>query len=284
MKIKKVLNQNAVLIDDDGQEKVAIGKGVGFSKKQNDLIHGKDIERIFIMERDSQKKLQLLLNKIDEKYFFAAEKIIDYAETNLMETLSENLIIALTDHISFSAENIKNGIFVTNKLLKEIEVLYQEEFHIAQWAVDFLCHELSIPYSYNEAGFIAIHIHSARQGNHDNQRSVREVTIISDIVSIIEKDIGRDLHSEEMLLDYVRLTTHLRLMLQRFYNRQYATLDTQIFDVVKEKYADSYNISKKIKVFLIKQYKISITKEELGYITLHIERLKRENKESKENE
>ena len=29
MKIKKVLNQNAVLVLDEGQEKVAVGKGVG---------------------------------------------------------------------------------------------------------------------------------------------------------------------------------------------------------------------------------------------------------------
>lgn len=34
MKVKKLLNQNAVLIDDDGQEKVAIGKGIGFNKKE----------------------------------------------------------------------------------------------------------------------------------------------------------------------------------------------------------------------------------------------------------
>ena len=33
MKIKKVLNQNAVLVLDEGQEKVAVGiKGVGFNK------------------------------------------------------------------------------------------------------------------------------------------------------------------------------------------------------------------------------------------------------------
>lgn len=275
MKVKKVFNQNAVLINDEGQEKIAIGKGVGYGKKKNDLIYNKEIERMFVMEHDNQQKLQLLLEKIDEKYFFAAEKIIDYAEKQLMEKLSENLIVALTDHISFSAENIKNGIFVTNKLLKEIEVLYREEFQIAQWSVDFLCRELDIPFSYNEAGFIAIHIHSARQGHHDNHKSVREVMIISDIISLIEKELETDLHSEDMLLDYVRLTTHLRLMIQRFYSSQYVTLDSQIFEIVKDKYQNSYMISKKIKVFLLKQYKISITKEELGYITLHIERLNR---------
>ena len=45
MKVKKLLNQNAVLIDDDGQEKVAIGKGIGFNKNfckrsRADVCHG----------------------------------------------------------------------------------------------------------------------------------------------------------------------------------------------------------------------------------------------------
>lgn len=53
MKVKKLLNQNAVLIDDDGQEKVAIGKGIGFNKKRNDLIFAKEVERMFVMEPDS---------------------------------------------------------------------------------------------------------------------------------------------------------------------------------------------------------------------------------------
>lgn len=72
MKIKKIFNQNAVLVDDDGQEKVAIGKGVGFDKKRNDLIFHREIERMFVMEPESQMKLQSLLNQIDEKFLFAA--------------------------------------------------------------------------------------------------------------------------------------------------------------------------------------------------------------------
>lgn len=132
MKIRKILNQNAVLIDDDGQEKVAIGKGIGFNKKRNDLVFAREVERMFVMAPDSQMKLQNLLNQIDEKFLFAAEHIVNHAELVLMEKLNEHVLIALTDHLAFSAENIKNGIIVRNKLLKEIEVLHQEEFGIAQ--------------------------------------------------------------------------------------------------------------------------------------------------------
>ncbi len=139
---QKIFNQNAVLVDDGGQEKVAIGKGIGFDRKRNDLIFDRDVERIFVMEPEGQIKLQNLLNQIDERFLFAAETIIDHAETVLMEKLNEHVLIALTDHIAFSAENINNGIVIRNKLLREIEVLYSDEFSIAQWAVEYLTKSL----------------------------------------------------------------------------------------------------------------------------------------------
>ena len=101
-----------------------------------------------------------------------------------MEKLNEHVLIALTDHIAFSAENINNGIVIRNKLLREIEVLYSDEFSIAQWAVEYLTKELGIPYTYDEAGYIAIHIHSGRSGRNNNHRSIREVTIVSDIIHL----------------------------------------------------------------------------------------------------
>lgn len=274
MKVEKILNQNAVLVLDEGQEKVAIGKGIGFEKKRNDLIFDREIERLYVIEPANQKKIQTLASQIDEKYFYIAERIIHHAETILMEKMHEHLVIALADHISFAAENIQNGIVIQNKLLKEIEVLYHEEFNIAQWAVDFLCQELDLPYSYNEAGFIAIHIHSARKGQTDNSQSIREVSIISNIISLIEMELNTDLHSEKMSLNYTRLTTHLRLLLQRFQHNQYAVLDSDIIEIVKLRYSKSYEISKKIKVFLLKNYQLSITREELAYIAIHIERLR----------
>lgn len=274
MKIKKILNQNAVLVEDDREEKVAIGKGVGFDKKRNDLLFSNEVERMFVMEPEGQKKLQSLLNQIDEKFLFAVEHIVDYAETVLMEKLDEHVLIALADHIAFSASNIRNGIIIRNKLLREIEILYSDEFSIAQWAVDYLNKELNIPYTYDEAGYIAIHIHSGRMGNHNNHQSIREVTIISNIIRLVEKELDVDIHSEQMSLNYSRLANHMRLLLQRYYKQQYAVLDDEIVKMVKSKYPESYEVAKKIRVLLIKEYQISTTSEELGYLAIHIERLR----------
>lgn len=283
MKIKKILNQNAVLVDDQGEDKIAIGKGIGFSKQKNDLLFARDIERLFVMEPEGQRKLQTLLNQIDERYFFATEAIIDRAETVLMEKLNEHIFISLTDHIAFAAQNIENGIVIRNKLLSEIEVLYGEEFGIAQWAVDYLNQTLEIPYGYDEAGYIAIHIHSARTGKNSNHDSIREVSIVSDIIHLIEKELEIDIRSQDMALDYSRLANHLRLLLQRYQKQRYAVLDEEIFEMVRNKYPESYQVAKKIRVFLMKNHQVAITTEELGYIAIHVERL-RKVKEHKKGE
>ena len=274
MKIKKVLNQNAVLVLDEGQEKVAVGKGVGFNKTKNDVLSRQLVERMFVMEPEGLKKLQVLLSQIEDKYFLASEEIIQHAETVLGEKLNEHINMWLSDHIAFAAENIQNNIIVRNKLLSEIEILYSEEFAIAQWAVEYLTQTLEIPFSYDEAGYIAIHIHSARSGRTDNSKSIREVTIVSEIIHLIEQELAIDIHDDKNSLSYSRLVNHLRLFIHRFQQNQYAVLDEEILEVVKKKYAESYEISKKVQVLLMRNFHYQVPNEELGYLSIHIERLR----------
>ncbi|HDT7321830.1 PRD domain-containing protein [Enterococcus faecalis] len=274
MKIKKVLNQNAVLVLDEGQEKVAVGKGVGFNKTKNDVLSRQLVERMFVMEPEGLKKLQVLLSQIEDKYFLASEEIIQHAETVLGEKLNEHINIGLSDHIAFAAENIQNNIIVRNKLLSEIEILYSEEFAIAQWAVEYLTQTLEIPFSYDEAGYIVIHIHSARSGRIDNSKSIREVTIVSEIIHLIEQELAIDIHDDKNSLSYSRLVNHLRLFIHRFQQNQYAVLDEEILEVVKKKYAESYEISKKVQVLLMRNFHYQVPNEELGYLSIHIERLR----------
>ena len=228
MKIKKVLNQNAVLVLDEGQEKVAVGKGVGFNKTKNDVLSQQLVERMFVMEPEGLKKLQVLLSQIEDKYFLASEEIIQHAETVLGEKLNEHINIGLSDHIAFAAENIQNNIIVRNKLLSEIEILYSEEFAIAQWAVEYL----------------------------------------------IEQELAIDIHDDKNSLSYSRLVNHLRLFIHRFQQNQYAVLDEEILEVVKKKYAESYEISKKVQVLLMRNFHYQVPNEELGYLSIHIERLR----------
>src|SRR5690625_2433587 len=125
MRITKILNNNAVVVMDDGEEKIAIGAGVGFEKKKKDIVNQAKIEKVFVSKESEQ--LQQLLLRIPEEHFMITEEIIAYAEENLGTKLNDHIRIALTDHISFAIEREKQGIHIKNKLLPEIKVLRSEE-------------------------------------------------------------------------------------------------------------------------------------------------------------
>src|SRR5699024_12310252 len=98
MKATKILNNNAVIIEDNGQEKIAIGSGVGFNKTKNDSINPSKIEKKFVLEEN--EKLEQLLLRIPEEHFILSEEIIAYAEEKLGVKMNSHNIVASTHNLS----------------------------------------------------------------------------------------------------------------------------------------------------------------------------------------
>ncbi|HBN1216501.1 TPA: transcription antiterminator BglG, partial [Enterococcus faecium] len=46
--IKKVLNSSVVLVEENGKEMIALGKGIGFGQKAGDEISGDKVDKIFL--------------------------------------------------------------------------------------------------------------------------------------------------------------------------------------------------------------------------------------------
>lgn len=93
----------------------------------------------------------------------------------------------------------------------------------------------------------------------DNSKSIREVTIVSEIIHLIEQELAIDIHDDKNSLSYSRLVNHLRLFIHRFQQNQYAVLDEEILEVVKKKYAESYEISKSTSI-INEKFSLSSTK------------------------
>ena len=60
MEIQKALNQNAVVVIDEVQEKVAIGKVIEFKARPGEMLAQEAIERLFVLEPEGIKKRQTL--------------------------------------------------------------------------------------------------------------------------------------------------------------------------------------------------------------------------------
>ena len=88
MKIKKVLNNNAVISHNEkGEEIVILGSGIAFRKKSGDQIILRDVDKVFYLKKSSNRnKFYELISSIPIKYikkaihFFIVKYDLDLIE------------------------------------------------------------------------------------------------------------------------------------------------------------------------------------------------------------
>ena len=271
VRITKILNNNAVVIKDDTEEKIALGAGVGFNKSKNDFVIESKIEKLFVLKEN--EKLQQLLIRIPEEHFTITEEVIAYAEKYLGVELDEHIRIVLADHISFAIEREEKGIHLKNKLLQEIKILYKKEFEIGLWAIEHIKDNHKIKLPVDEAAFIALHIHTMKIQGGDLHETVRLTAILKDMIETIKKHLNITFDEDD--ISYDRLITHLRFTIMRSKHNELHSMDEEMFKMIKEKFADSYHCATEVASELSSVHGINLPEEELGYITLHIQRLRK---------
>lgn len=269
VKISKVLNNNAVIVRDEGQEKIAIGTGVGFDKGKNDILKRDKVEKMFVLHEN--EKLQQLLVRIPEEHLSLTEEIIRHAENSLDVKLGDHILLALTDHVSFAIERAEEGIHLQNKLLQEIKILYKKEFEIGLWGLDLINERMQVDMPVDEAAFIALHLHTMKIKGGDVREVVKQTSIIRDMVDTIKRTLNIDIQEED--ISYERLIAHLRFALVRADEYDVHSMDHDILEMIKQKYQQSFDCAKQVAEKVYTAYGIDLPEEEQGYIALHIERL-----------
>ncbi|QPC47779.1 PRD domain-containing protein [Mangrovibacillus cuniculi] len=272
MRIFRILNNNAVVVVDGPQEKIVMGKGIAFGKRNNDIIPRDKIEKIFIMHANSSEKFQQLLATVPEKHIDLAEKIISQAERELSAPLSDHIHIALTDHLSFALERMANGFVIHNKLLNEIRTLYRKEYEIGMWAKELIREEIGVEIPEDEVAHIALHIHTAKMDAPSMNESLKQATIMREFVEQIEEKL--QIRIEEESINYQRLITHLRFALHRIeQGEEFHPIDEDMLELIKEKYQEAYQCAKEIIISLREDEQYHFPDTEIAYIALHIQRL-----------
>ncbi|MCZ3544267.1 RNA-binding protein [Lactobacillus gasseri] len=100
MKIKKVINNNIVVINDNNQEAIIMGRGLGFKKKRGDEVDPKKIDKKFYSQtHQNAEQLINMLNDISLDEMEAANEILNLASNKLSMHLNDTEIISLSDHI-----------------------------------------------------------------------------------------------------------------------------------------------------------------------------------------
>ncbi|MNI42746.1 Levansucrase and sucrase synthesis operon antiterminator [compost metagenome] len=279
MKIKKILNNNAVVANDLGEEKIVMGSGIAFQKGKNDIIDPSLIEKVFIMEDpDQYGHLQEMLRTLPEEEIAASEQIISYAEQELEVTFNEHVHIALTDHLSFALERINKGMMIQNTLLDEIRILYPREFQIGLHAKSIIRKTLQIDIPEDEVGYIAMHIHTAWKNAGVRGASAEMAAMIRDIAEGVEQAAGITL--ERSSANYERLVTQLENTLQSDETgKLLSELNPEIVRIAKERYAQAYLQAKEIGDQVEEDYGYTLIDSQLVFIAMEINRINTRSKD-----
>ncbi len=156
MIIEKFLNNNMLLVNDNHEEMIVMGKGLRFHYKVGDEIRDEDIEKTYVLQDSTNKNgyLQVLENAPDI-YLEIVHHIIEMAQLNISSPFNKQIFVTLLDHLLYAVERYEKGIVLQNRMLWEIQKFYPNEFMLGLQAVDYINETLHIQLPETEAGNIA---------------------------------------------------------------------------------------------------------------------------------
>jgi transcriptional antiterminator len=270
--VQKSLNNNVLIASDiDGNEVVLIGSGIGFGKKIGEPINYEQVEKMFVLnDPEKQEQYKQLLSTIDGETLKMLISVVEVIRERAGMPLNENIHIALTDHLAFAINRMKQGLMIRNPFLLETKALYPNEYKIAEEVTTMVNEKLSIDLPEGEVGFIALHIHSAIENKNVGDLTAHSALIVK-LINIIEEQL--DLEIDKSSIDYTRLIRHLRYAIERMVRGEKVNEPLKITEVLKAEYPVCYNLAWKLIKVMQQSLQKDIHDAEAVYLTLHLQRL-----------
>lgn len=271
--IEKVINNNIIsAYEKSGAEVIVMGRGIGFKKKQGEVVPADQISKIFrIKSRTLAEQFKELLANMPLERVRISDEIISHAKDHLKLKLNQSIYVTLTDHINFAIERVSQGIEPQNALLWEIKRFYPQEFQLGIYALELIQDRLDILLPEDEAGFIALHFVNAEYGT-DIRDAVKFPDQMQAIVDIVERDLGILL--DESSLHYERFMTHIKFLIQRIYRKELlSSEDRELSLLMQRKYPREYQCSLKVAEYIMQATGSRLSEKEIMYLSVHIRRV-----------
>ncbi|MCY8102550.1 PRD domain-containing protein [Bacillus haynesii] len=273
-KIKKVLNSSVVLaVDQNQQEMVLFGRGIGYGRKPGNRIEEKQADQVFMpVDNMKAKEFLQLLDSIPQEFIELTQKIVHYAEEKLKTKLNSGVYFTLIDHLNFAVERYKKNINITNRVYWEIKNYYTEEFEAGNYALQLINETLGIQLPKEEAANIAFHLINALGEETESKNGMKYAKMIGSIVNLVRYTLNMKLDQEN--IHYSRFITHVKFFVERFYaDKLLANQENELFEQIANLYPQAMDVAFKIKDYIKQVHGNVIPNDELTYLAVHIHRL-----------
>lgn len=268
MEVIRVLNNNAVLCTDGCGQTILLGRGLGFGKRLGDDIDPANAEQVFVPNA-AQSIANLTQLSVDiplEMIQLAAEiaQLVGRKD-------SQALVLGLADHISFAVERVARNVVIEYPLRWEIAQLFPTEFAVGRKSLALIAERTGVQLPDDEAALLAMHFVNA-QFNRLGAANTLPHTL-TDVLRIVESGIGSALDRDS--IDVARFITHLRYLFIRLEQGKLAEGPiAKLGAVIAQEAPTAYVVAQHVAEELAPQHG-ELSPNEIGYLALHIERLRR---------
>lgn len=161
--ITRIYNNNVITThNEDGQEMIAIDKGLALMKKSGRTMDTGKIERLLMLkDKVVMGHLEQLAKDMPSIHLEICEEIVRILEEKPDTGLNESTYLTLTDHISPSLERECDDIVCENPPLVDIEHFYEREFGLVKDVTVIIERKTGVAISGDEIRFITLHIVNA---------------------------------------------------------------------------------------------------------------------------
>lgn len=270
MRVIKKLNNNVALArDDDGNDAVIFGRGVGFPRMPYDLDSSHALDRVFYnISRMSIEQVSM----IPEDVMAVCVEAVDSLSGDITGPLNPNLPFTLADHIAFAVKRVEQGIEFSLDLAYDIENLYPSESAAAKRILTLIESRIDAQLPESEAASITMHIVNAQLARNDMRDALLMTQAISDVATIIEAQLGIALDAGTFT--HYRFVTHLRYLIERLLKGSVLESNNSlIFEQFKEANPRAFACASDIGDFFSSSFGWACSDEEILYLMLHINRV-----------
>ncbi|MCR5007798.1 MAG: PRD domain-containing protein [Oribacterium sp.] len=276
MRIVKVLNNSLILaIDDDGNENILMGKGIGFHKAAGYELNQDEVEKVFVLkDRSISRNIIKLAADTDSVYFEISKSVIDYAKKTHHMELMDHIYLSLTDHIAYAVRRCKDGILFENFYSQDMKYFNPNEYDVGRCALMIVEHATGVILPEDEAGNIAYHFINA-QVNHPYNEKNRRIARITEGVLDIVKYYYHMVYNEEDI-SYSRYLTHVRLFVQRLMsdNQLPENVSSLLYENIAAACESEFACVDAVQDYIYKETGKTMTGQEKLYLAVHINRIR----------
>ena len=118
MNVLKVINNNIVsALDDNNEEIIVMGRGLGYRVKFGQPISEEKVEKTFRLNNSGDSdRFQKMVKAMPMEHLETSVEIIEYAKGIIQQKMNPNIYITLTDHINFAISRKKAGLLFPNQI------------------------------------------------------------------------------------------------------------------------------------------------------------------------